>query len=81
MSVLPLKADIHRRGLHVRLVPIADIAACSCVRCLARADGSMSLTLMRGCEFIVAYDTTKPTHITIAASAKPTTAEVHMLSS
>jgi hypothetical protein len=26
MSVIPLKADIHRRGLHVRLVPLADIA-------------------------------------------------------
>ena len=25
MSVTPLKADIHQRGLHVRLVPIADI--------------------------------------------------------
>jgi len=27
MSVIPLKADIHQRGLHVRLVPIADINA------------------------------------------------------
>jgi len=27
MSVLPLKADIHMRGLQVRLVPIADIEA------------------------------------------------------
>jgi len=26
MSVLPLKADIHKRGLHVRLVPEADFA-------------------------------------------------------
>jgi hypothetical protein len=26
-SVIPLKADIHRRGLHVRLVPEADVAA------------------------------------------------------
>ena len=26
MSVLPLKADIHKRGLHVRLVPLTDIA-------------------------------------------------------
>jgi len=25
MSVLPLKADIHQRGLRVRLVPEADI--------------------------------------------------------
>jgi hypothetical protein len=25
MSVIPLKADIHQRGLHVRFVPIADI--------------------------------------------------------
>jgi hypothetical protein len=27
MSVLPLKADIHKRGLHVRFVPKADITA------------------------------------------------------
>ena len=26
MSVVPLKADIHQREWHVRLVPIADIA-------------------------------------------------------
>jgi hypothetical protein len=26
MSVIPLKADIHRRGLHVRLVPKADFS-------------------------------------------------------
>jgi hypothetical protein len=25
MFVIPLKADIHQRGLHVRLVPQADI--------------------------------------------------------
>jgi hypothetical protein len=25
MSVLPLKADFHKRGLHVRLVPATDI--------------------------------------------------------
>jgi hypothetical protein len=25
MSVFTLKADIHQRGLHVRLVPLADI--------------------------------------------------------
>jgi len=25
MSVLPLKADIHKRGLHVRLVPLVAI--------------------------------------------------------
>ena len=28
MSVIPLKADIHQRGLHVRLVPTADIGDC-----------------------------------------------------
>jgi hypothetical protein len=28
MSVIPLKADIDQRGLHVRLVPIADIRPC-----------------------------------------------------
>ena len=26
MSVIPLKADIHQRGLQVRLVPITDIS-------------------------------------------------------
>jgi hypothetical protein len=25
MSVIPLKADIHKRGLHGRLVPVADL--------------------------------------------------------
>ena len=25
MSVIPLKADTHRRGLHVRLVPDSDV--------------------------------------------------------
>jgi hypothetical protein len=28
MSVTPSKANIHQRGLHVRLVPIADIWLC-----------------------------------------------------
>jgi len=28
MSVIPLKADIHQRGLYVRLVPITDIMSC-----------------------------------------------------
>ena len=27
MSVIPLKADIDQRGLHVRYVPLADIGA------------------------------------------------------
>jgi hypothetical protein len=27
VSVIPLKADIHQRGLHVRLVPIADMSS------------------------------------------------------
>ena len=30
MSVLPLKADMRQRGLHVRLVPTADINRCCC---------------------------------------------------
>jgi hypothetical protein len=35
----PLKADIHQRGLHVRLVPIADItAAMELVRFVPEAD-------------------------------------------
>jgi hypothetical protein len=46
-----------------------------------RADGSISLTLTRDGVYIVAYDTTKPTQTTIAASAKPTMAEARMLSS
>ena len=29
MSVIPLKADIHQRGLHVRFVPLADLNASS----------------------------------------------------
>ena len=33
MSVIPLKADIHQRGLHVRYVPIADCV----LRCCAGA--------------------------------------------
>ena len=28
MSVVPLKADIHQRGVHVRLVPKADVGRC-----------------------------------------------------
>ena len=28
MSVSPLKADIHQRGLHVRLVPTTEVARC-----------------------------------------------------
>ena len=37
MSVIPLKADIHQRGLHVRLVPLADIQA------VVRHDGLLLL--------------------------------------
>ena len=29
MSVIPLKADIRQRGLHVRLVPIAEVSPAS----------------------------------------------------
>jgi hypothetical protein len=35
MSVIALKADIHQRGLHVHLVPIADVT----VRNLSSGDG------------------------------------------
>ena len=35
MSVIPLKADIHQRGLHVRLVPIAAIQPVMLVGCIA----------------------------------------------
>ena len=32
-SVLPLKADIHQHGLHVRFVPIPDICGAAIRRC------------------------------------------------
>jgi len=38
MSVIPLKADIHQRGLHVRFVPEADIQ----VLCLCTAEPKSS---------------------------------------
>ena len=79
MSALPPKADIRRCGLDVRLVPEADIAACGVWPPSGRLNVHHPDEGMR--VYIVAYDTTKPTQITIAASAKPTTAEVHMLSS
>jgi hypothetical protein len=34
MSVIPLKADIHQRGLHVRFVPKTDITLTSRLGCL-----------------------------------------------
>jgi hypothetical protein len=37
MAVFPLKADIHQRGLHVRLVPQADIHS-------IRPDGTLAPT-------------------------------------
>ena len=39
MSVIPLKADIHQRGLHVRLVPEAD---------MLQPRNSIQLTTLRG---------------------------------
>ena len=60
-------------------MPIADIAACGVWPPSGRLNVPHPDEGMR--VYIVAYDTTKPTQITIAASAKPTTAEVHMLSS
>ena len=39
MSVSPLKADIHQRGLHVRLVPIADMPQFVLGDCILEASG------------------------------------------
>jgi hypothetical protein len=35
MSVIPVKADIHQRGLHVRFVPATDILKTA--TCISRA--------------------------------------------
>ena len=79
MSALPPKADMLIVGINVCFVPEADIAACGVWPPSGRINVPHTDEGMR--VYIVAYDTTKPTQITIAASAKPTTAEVHMLSS
>ena len=42
MSVIPLKADIHQRGLHVRLVPIADLKTAALEIAGARAAAGKS---------------------------------------
>jgi hypothetical protein len=40
MSVIPPKADIRQRGLHVRSVPIADIRRCGSRRALRLVAGA-----------------------------------------
>jgi hypothetical protein len=79
MSALPPTADIRQCAWNARKVPLTDIAAYGVWPPSGRLNVPHPDEGMR--VYIVAYDTTKPTQITIAASAKPTTAEVHMLSS